>query len=209
MRARRRARRGTRGRRERTSWSGGVGGGGSDAMGERCGRRGCGRARTRTRARARPPGRGAPEETFRQASSKMISPLDGLWGRLIPMSLMFYFMAFANSIMDAVKDTLVVTAFGGAEQIPYLTVYAVLPTSLLFVSLFAKLSSKFGREKLFYFAVTFFMAFLPYSRACCIRFETFCIRTSWRRTSPPFFRTVSREASPSSPTGRTLFLRRR
>ena len=106
------------------------------------------------------PGRGAPEENFfAKHLRKMISPLDGLWGRLIPMSLMFYFMAFANSIMDAVKDTLVVTAFGGAEQIPYLTVYAVLPTSLLFVSLFAKLSSKFGREKLFYFAVTFFMAF--------------------------------------------------
>ena len=40
------------------------------------------------------------------------------------MSAMFYCMAFANSILDALKDTLVVTAFGGAEQIPYLTVYA-------------------------------------------------------------------------------------
>ena len=90
---------------------------------------------------------------------KMAKPLDGLWGRLVPMSLMFYFMAFANSIMDAVKDTLVVTAFGGAEQIPYLTVYAVLPMSLLFVSLFARLSSKLGREKLFYLAVSSFMVF--------------------------------------------------
>eukprot|EP00223_Ostreococcus_mediterraneus_P001985 CAMPEP_0179724786 /NCGR_PEP_ID=MMETSP0938-20121108/6200_1 /TAXON_ID=548131 ORGANISM="Ostreococcus mediterraneus, Strain clade-D-RCC1107" /NCGR_SAMPLE_ID=MMETSP0938 /ASSEMBLY_ACC=CAM_ASM_000576 /LENGTH=615 /DNA_ID=CAMNT_0021598823 /DNA_START=120 /DNA_END=1964 /DNA_ORIENTATION=+ len=90
---------------------------------------------------------------------KMAKPLDGLWGRLVPMSLMFYFMAFANSIMDAVKDTLVVTAFGGAEQIPYLTVYAVLPMSLLFVSLFARLSSKLGREKLFYLAVSVFMVF--------------------------------------------------
>ena len=68
-------------------------------------------------------------------------------------------MAFANSILDALKDTLVVTAFGGAEQIPYLTVYAVLPMSLLFVSLFTKLSEKWGREKLFYAAIGTFISF--------------------------------------------------
>jgi hypothetical protein len=32
--------------------------------------------------------------------------------------------------------------FGGAEQIPYLTVYAVLPTSLAFVAIFAKFSAR-------------------------------------------------------------------
>ena len=68
-------------------------------------------------------------------------------------------MAFANSILDALKDTLVVTAFGGAEQIPYLTVYAVLPMSLLFVSMFTKLSEKWGREKLFYAAIGTFISF--------------------------------------------------
>ena len=82
-----------------------------------------------------------------------------LLSRLIPMSAMFYCMAFANSILDALKDTLVVTAFGGAEQIPYLTVYAVLPMSLLFVSLFTKLSEKWGREKLFYAAIGTFISF--------------------------------------------------
>ena len=99
------------------------------------------------------------ENFFVYHLKKMMRPLNGLWSRLVPMSIMFYFMAFANSIMDAVKDTLVVTAFGGAEQIPYLTVYAVLPTSLLFVTLFSRLSTKLGREKLFYFAVSFFMVF--------------------------------------------------
>jgi AAA family ATP:ADP antiporter len=82
-----------------------------------------------------------------------------LLSRLLPMSAMFYCMAFANSILDALKDTLVVTAFGGAEQIPYLTVYAVLPMSLLFVSLFTKLSEKWGREKLFYAAIGTFISF--------------------------------------------------
>ena len=54
------------------------------------------------------------------------------------MAIMFYWMALANGVLDALRDALVVTAFGGAEQIPYLTVYAVLPASLTFVAVFAK-----------------------------------------------------------------------
>ena len=125
----------------------------------KCGGGGKERGR-RARARA---ANGASGASFggvvANAKKSFMKPLEGLWGRLLPMSLMFYFMAFANSIMDAVKDTLVVTAFGGAEQIPYLTVYAVLPMSLLFVSLFARLSNKLGRERLFYLAVSVFLVF--------------------------------------------------
>ena len=83
----------------------------------------------------------------------------GLWGQLIPMASMFFWMALANGILDALKDTLVVTAFGGAEQIPYLTVYAVLPMSLLFVGVFASFSQRWGREKIFYIFLGVFMAF--------------------------------------------------
>ncbi len=28
------------------------------------------------------------------------APLDGLWGKLLPMSALFFFMAFANSVLD-------------------------------------------------------------------------------------------------------------
>ena len=88
-----------------------------------------------------------------------LGSMKGLWGQLIPMATMFYWMAFANGILDALKDTLVVTAFGGAEQIPYLTVYAVLPGSLAFVAIFSKFSAMWGREKIFYIFLAFFMAF--------------------------------------------------
>jgi AAA family ATP:ADP antiporter len=33
------------------------------------------------------------------------------------MAIMFYWMALANGILDALKDTLVVTAFGGALHV--------------------------------------------------------------------------------------------
>jgi AAA family ATP:ADP antiporter len=57
------------------------------------------------------------------------------------------------------KDTLVVTALGGAEQIPYLTVYAVLPASVLFVLAFAALSSRMSRKALFNATLLAFLAF--------------------------------------------------
>ena len=69
-----------------------------------------------------------------------------LLSRLIPMSAMFYCMAFANSILDALKDTLVVTAFGGAEQIPYLTVYAVADVVVVRVYVY-KVERKVGERK--------------------------------------------------------------
>jgi len=89
----------------------------------------------------------------------LLEPMRGLWGQLVPMASMFFWMALANGILDALKDTLVVTAFGGAEQIPYLTVYAVLPMSLLFVGVFASFSQRWGREKIFYIFLGVFMAF--------------------------------------------------
>ena len=52
-----------------------------------------------------------------------------------------------------------VTALGGAEQIPYLTVYAVLPASIVFVLAFAALSSRLQRRTLFNVTIGFFLAF--------------------------------------------------
>ena len=33
-------------------------------------------------------------------SRRLFAPLDGLWGKLLPMSSLFFFMAFANSVLD-------------------------------------------------------------------------------------------------------------
>lgn len=49
------------------------------------------------------------------------------------MCALFFMCAFCNSLLDPIADTLVVTALGGAEQIPFLSLYGVLPASFLFV----------------------------------------------------------------------------
>uniref|UniRef100_A0A7S3FD44 ADP,ATP carrier protein n=1 Tax=Prasinoderma singulare TaxID=676789 RepID=A0A7S3FD44_9VIRI len=89
-----------------------------------------------------------------------MASLSGLWGKFIPLSTCFFFLAFANTIVDNTKDTLVITALGGgADVIPFLTVYGVLPASVIFLVIFAYLTSRLSRERLFYAVVGTFTGF--------------------------------------------------
>lgn len=95
-----------------------------------------------------------------QSIKEQFRKLDGLWNRFIPMSLLFFLMAFVNTIIDSLKDSLVITAAGGGtEVIPYLTVYAVLPSSVLFLVAYSWGTQKCSRERLFNVTVGFFLAF--------------------------------------------------
>jgi ATP:ADP antiporter, AAA family len=52
-----------------------------------------------------------------------------------------------------------VASGGGPEVIPFLTVYAVLPSSLVFFALFTLASQRFSREALFNLTVVIFLGF--------------------------------------------------
>ena len=90
---------------------------------------------------------------------RALAPYKGLWGRILPMTALFGVMSFCNCILDATKDTLVVTAFGGAEQIPWLTVWAVLPLSFVVLFCYSVASQYLGGRKLFYATLAPFVAF--------------------------------------------------
>ncbi len=80
--------------------------------------------------------------------------------KLIPMLLLFFFILFNYTILRDTKDTLIVTAPGsGAEAIPFLKVYGVLPAAVLFMFLYAKMSNVFSKQKLFYTTVIPFIIF--------------------------------------------------
>jgi AAA family ATP:ADP antiporter len=90
-----------------------------------------------------------------------VARLDGLWGRFLPMSAMFFLMSFINTVVDSLKDSLVVTAVGGGTQVlPYLSVYAVLPSSLAFLLLYSWGTQHFSRERLFNAIVAAFLVAL-------------------------------------------------
>jgi len=80
--------------------------------------------------------------------------------KLIPMLLMFFFINFNYTILRDTKDVLVVIAPGsGAEAIPFLKVWGVLPMAILFMLVYAKLSNIMSKAKLFYTTIISFLVF--------------------------------------------------
>lgn len=80
--------------------------------------------------------------------------------KLIPMLLLMFFINFNYTILRDVKDALVVTAPGsGAEALPFLKVWGVLPMAILFMIGYAKLSNILSKTRLFYTTIAIFLAF--------------------------------------------------
>ncbi|GIL72365.1 hypothetical protein Vretimale_4143 [Volvox reticuliferus] len=102
----------------------------------------------------------APLQRLPQTLANQASRFWALSGKFMPMVGLFFMLAFVNTILDSLKDTLVITAAGGGAQvIPYLTVYAVLPSSVIFLVLYSYASQRFRRQALFNGIVTVFMTF--------------------------------------------------
>ena len=79
--------------------------------------------------------------------------------KIIPMLLMFFFISFNYTILRDTKDTLLVTSSAGAEAIPFIKVYGVVPAAILFTLIYAKLSNVLSRERLFYVTIAPFIVF--------------------------------------------------
>lgn len=80
--------------------------------------------------------------------------------KLLPMLLLFFFINFNYTVLRDTKDSLIVTAPGsGAEAIPFLKVWAVLPLAIVFMVVYAKMSNKLSKTRLFYTTLVPFIAF--------------------------------------------------
>jgi len=80
--------------------------------------------------------------------------------KLLPMLLMFFCISFNYTILRDMKDSLVITAGGsGAEVIPFLKFWGVLPGAVIFMLIFAKLSNKLSKSALFYACLAPFLIF--------------------------------------------------
>ncbi|KAL3138241.1 hypothetical protein ABBQ32_006060 [Trebouxia sp. C0010 RCD-2024] len=96
---------------------------------------------------------------LQKAAKRQLRKLDGLWERFIPMVTLFFMMAFINTILDSLANSLVITAVGGGTQvIPFLTVYGVLPISCIFLVLYSYATQRFSRATLFNIVVSIFLA---------------------------------------------------
>jgi len=73
---------------------------------------------------------------------------------------MFALIAFNYNLLRAFKDSMVVTAsHSGAETIPFIKVWAILPSAILLTFLFTRLANRYSREKVFYIMMLIFLAF--------------------------------------------------
>ncbi|NGX56691.1 MAG: ADP,ATP carrier protein 1 [Candidatus Anoxychlamydiales bacterium] len=80
--------------------------------------------------------------------------------KFFPMFAMFFLMAFNYNILRAAKDTLVVTdPSAGAEAIPFIKVWAILPMAIFMTFVFTKLSSKYSKEKVFNIMILIFLSY--------------------------------------------------
>jgi AAA family ATP:ADP antiporter len=78
--------------------------------------------------------------------------------KFLPMCLIMFFTIFNYTVLRNTKDALMITQ-SGAEVIPFLKGGIVMPFSILFVFLYAKLANLLSRENLFYVTISFFLGF--------------------------------------------------
>ncbi len=80
--------------------------------------------------------------------------------KVLPMLFMFFFISFNYTILRDSKDALVITAPGsGAEAIPFIKFWLVLPSAVIFMLIYAKLSNILTKQGLFYATLAPFLAF--------------------------------------------------
>ena len=81
--------------------------------------------------------------------------------KFVPLLFMKFFISFTYGVLTTMKDAFVVTAKGsGAEVIPVLKGWVVLPVALGATLLYSKLANTFRRSVIFYSVIIFFMAFI-------------------------------------------------
>ena len=80
--------------------------------------------------------------------------------KLMPMLFILFLIALNHSILRNAKDTLVITAkSSGAEVIPFIKVWAMLPMAVISTLAYAKLVQKFSQDTTFYVIISVFLIY--------------------------------------------------
>jgi len=79
--------------------------------------------------------------------------------KIIPMLFMFFFISFNYTVLRDTKDTLIVTSSAGAEAIPFIKFWGVVPGAVIFMLVYSKLSNILSKESLFYVTLAPFLIF--------------------------------------------------
>jgi len=80
--------------------------------------------------------------------------------KVVSMLVLLFLLCICYSILRTLKDTVILTAKeSGAEAIPFLKVWGMLPGAFLMTWFYTRLSRWFSRDKVFYIMVSFFLSY--------------------------------------------------
>ncbi len=80
--------------------------------------------------------------------------------KVVSMLLLLFFLCMCYSVLRNVKDTVILTAkASGAEVIPFIKVWGMLPGALAATWVYTRLSRYFSRENVFYIIITGFLVY--------------------------------------------------
>lgn len=74
----------------------------------------------------------------------------------LPLIAMLFLVCFNYSVLRNMKDSLVITA-SGAEVIPFIKLWAILPAAIISTFIFTRLSNIFSQERVFYIVISVFL----------------------------------------------------
>ncbi|MEI6242528.1 MAG: Npt1/Npt2 family nucleotide transporter [Chlamydiota bacterium] len=81
--------------------------------------------------------------------------------KFVPLMIIFFLISINYHLLRIAKDALIITApNSGAEVLPFLKVWVVLPAALLEAFIFTRLMNRFSKEKVFYIIIGFMLTFL-------------------------------------------------
>jgi ATP:ADP antiporter, AAA family len=80
--------------------------------------------------------------------------------KVVSMLLLLFLLCICYSILRNLKDTIVLTAkHSGAEVIPFLKVWGMLPGAIAATWFYTRLARRFSRETVFYIVISSFLAY--------------------------------------------------
>lgn len=80
--------------------------------------------------------------------------------KMLPLAIMFFMVLFNYTILRNTKDVLIVTdPRSGAETIPFLKTYVLIPGTIVFFAVYVRLCAVCSQAAIFYICTMFFLVF--------------------------------------------------
>ena len=98
--------------------------------------------------------------SFSEIQKKLFPITQQEMKKVVPMTLLLFLLCVSSCILRNLKDAVLLIGNGsGAEVIPFIKVWGMLPAATLMAWLFSRLSHRFNRETAFYIIISSFLTY--------------------------------------------------